>query len=97
MIPSLDAFMGYVKGLEDENKHLKNRIEELEHVLIDNGLSSKEYTCQCCGSLYWPKDYDSCRCSSCCHSCYKPKVDKDWIRGKGCPLIRKGNNVTSSS
>ena len=74
-------------------KLMKNRIDRLERALAIADLPYHDQTCECCGEIYIPNNYDSIRCNQCYHSCYKPKGSKEWIKGKNCPAVKQNNKT----
>jgi hypothetical protein len=74
-----------VKEIKElERSQLLARIEILEKQLAAHGLPLWEQSCECCGKMYMPYEYNVVRCSFCL-CCYKPKDSNDWIKGNNCP------------
>lgn len=75
-------------------KRLTARVRLLENQLVSLGFPCDERSCECCGKMYLPEHYESCRCNLCCLTCFRPRGAKDWVHGHACPLNKEKQDVS---
>jgi len=85
----VDALLGHLVERTKKLADLEARIKRLEFALLCNRMPSSDLACECCGEIYVPLDWDSCRCTACCSTCCRPKGSKVWEQGRMCPAVKR--------